>query len=205
MLLFFIGLICFPTLLLNYTVKTEYEDKIYSNDQLSNIPEIRVGIVFGAGINNEGQYPSLILKDRLDTAVELYMLGKVQKLIVSGDNRFKDYNEPQVMKSYLLSAGIKEFDIQEDFAGRSTFETCYRAKEIFSISKAVLVTQSFHLPRALFSCESLGIEVTGASADKNIYPNLVYNIFREKFALLRTFYHVYIYPPQVVHGEQIII
>ncbi len=169
------------------------------------IPDTRIAIVFGAGVNKNSQEPSLILRDRLDTVIDLYNLGKVQKIIVSGDNRFQNYNEPQVMNLYLIEKGVRDFDIQADYAGRSTYETCYRAKEIFGVSNAILVTQEFHLPRALFICETLGIKVSGASSDRNIYQTQRYNLIRERFALVRTFYNLYIIHPKVVLGEKIVI
>lgn len=203
--LFFSGLVILPIILLNIVVYFEFQDQIYRQDNLEEIPDKRIAIVFGAGVSRNGQQPSPILKDRLDTAVELYNLGKVQKIIVSGDNRFKNYNEPQVMNSYLIEKGVRDFDIQADYAGRSTYETCYRAKEIFGVSSATLISQEFHLPRALFTCETLGIEVEGASSDKNVYQSQTYNLIRERFALIRSFYNLYIVHPNVVLGEKIVI
>lgn len=203
--LFFSGLFLLPVILLNISVFIEYQDQIYKKERFEEIPDTRIAIVFGAGVSRNGQQPSLILQDRLDTVVELYSLGKIQKIIVSGDNRFKDYNEPQVMNLYLIEKGVRDFDIQADYAGRSTYETCYRAKEIFGVSNATLISQEFHLPRALFTCETLGIKVNGASSDKNTYPTQKYNLIRERFALIRSFYNLYIIHPDVVLGEKIVI
>ena len=164
-----------------------------------------MGIVFGAGLDKKAENPSIILRDRLDTAVILYNSGKVQKLIVSGDNRFVNYDEPTVMYEYLIKEGVSEFDIERDYAGRNTYDTCFRAKEIFGVSEAVLISQEFHLPRALFTCQNLGFQVQGASADRNIYIKRYYNNFRETFAMIDTFIKVYISPPEVVLGEKIVI
>ncbi len=203
--LFFLGLFIIPVILLNISVYYEYQNQIFEQDKFEELPDTRIAIVFGAGVSRDGQQPSLILRDRLDTAIELYNLGKIQKIIVSGDNRFKNYNEPQVMNSYLIEKGVRDFDIQADYAGRSTYETCYRAKEIFGISSATLISQEFHLPRALFTCEILGIEVNGASSDRNIYQTQNYNLIRERFALVRSFYNLFIVHPNVVLGDKIII
>lgn len=99
-----------------------------------------------------------ILRDRVQTAVQLYQLGKVNKLLMSGDNRVVDYNEPEAMRQYALGLdGIPDEDIVLDYAGRRTYDTCYRASAIFQVNSAVLVTQDFHLPRAIFLCNWFGV------------------------------------------------
>jgi SanA protein len=203
--LFLFGLIVIPIFVVNFFVRREFQELIFTESEFENIRNTRVGIIFGAGLDRNAENPSLILKDRLDTAVILYKSGKIQKLIVSGDNRFENYDEPTVMYEYLIEQGISEFDIERDFAGRSTYETCFRAKEIFGISEAVLITQEFHLPRALFACENLGIQGQGSSSDRNIYTKRYYNNFRETFAMVDTFIKVYILPPTVVLGDKIVI
>lgn len=191
--------------MVNFYVRKEFQEIIYPEAEFQNISDTRVGIVFGAGLDKKAENPSIILRDRLDTAVILYNSGKVQKLIVSGDNRFVNYDEPTVMYEYLVKEGVSEFDIERDFAGRNTYDTCFRAKEIFGVSEAVLISQEFHLPRALFTCQNLGIQVQGASADRNIYVKRYYNNFRETFAMIDTFIKVYISPPEVILGDKIVI
>lgn len=203
--LFLFGLIVIPLFVVNFYVRKEFREIIYSETEFQNINDTRVGIVFGAGLDKKAENPSIILRDRLDTAVILYNSGKVQKLIVSGDNRFVNYDEPTVMYEYLIKEGVSEFDIERDYAGRNTYDTCFRAKEIFGVSEAVLISQEFHLPRALFTCQNLGIQVQGASADRNIYVKRYYNNFRETFAMIDTFIKVYISPPEVVLGDKIVI
>lgn len=203
--LFFFGLIIIPLFIVNFFIRKEFQELIFPETEFQNISDTRVGIVFGAGLDKRAENPSIILKDRLDTAVILYNSGKVQKLIVSGDNRFVNYDEPTVMFEYLIKEGISEFDIERDFAGRNTYDTCFRAKEIFGVSEAVLISQEFHLPRALFTCQNLGIQVQGASADRNIYVKRFYNNFRETFAMIDTFIKVYISPPEVILGDKIVI
>ena len=131
-------------------------------------PPRRVAIVFGARIYPDGRL-SAMLRDRVETAVQLYHAGKVQKLLMSGDNRFADYDEPGRMRDYAISRGVPAEDIQPDYAGRRTYDTCYRAKAIFQVDSVVLVTQNFHLPRALFTCRNLGLDAVGASADLQTY------------------------------------
>ena len=108
-----------------------------------------VVIVFGAGLRRDGT-PTTVLRDRVETAAELYRQGKVEKLLMSGDNRFVDYNEPEAMRQYALQLGIPDEDIVLDYAGRRTYDTCYRAGAIFGVKKVILVTQLFHLPRAIY-------------------------------------------------------
>ncbi len=128
----------------------------------------RVAIIFGAGLRRDGT-PTEVLRDRIAAGVRLYQAKRVEKLLMSGDNRFIEYNEPAAMKAYALSLGVPEEDIVLDFAGRRTYDTCYRAKAIFGVDRAILVTQRFHLPRALLTCNRLGLQVEGVPADLQAY------------------------------------
>lgn len=169
---------------------------------IDNVPSDRVAIVFGAGLRYDGT-PTAILRDRVDTAVELYHQGKVNKLLMSGDNSFVDYNEPEAMRQYALSLGIPDQDIALDYAGRRTYDTCYRASAIFQVSSAILVTQNFHLPRALFLCNSFGVESNGVPAN-NIYfrkiSRFIWNV-RELFATTQAVWDVYVTKPLPILGE----
>jgi SanA protein len=167
-----------------------------------NVPARRVAIVFGAGLRNDGT-PTAILKDRVETAAQLYHQGKVKKLLMSGDNRFVDYNEPEAMRQYALALGVPGEDIVLDYAGRRTYDTCYRARAIFQVDSAILVTQSFHLPRALFLCNCLGVESTGVEANNIYFRKLslfVWNI-REMFATTQAIWDVYVAKPVLVLGD----
>lgn len=162
----------------------------------------RVAIVFGAEVKKDGT-PSAVLRDRVETAVELYKNGKVEKLLMSGDNRFVDYNEPEAMRQYAVSLGVPNEAIVLDYAGRRTYDTCYRAKEIFQVDSAILVTQGFHLPRSLFLCNSFGVEAVGVNADNYYYLKrlrLVWYI-RETLATTQAVWDVYIRHPLPVLGE----
>ncbi|MBI5946453.1 MAG: YdcF family protein [Chloroflexi bacterium] len=173
-----------------------------STHTVKNVPADRVAIVFGAGLRYDGT-PTAILRDRVETAVQLYQNGKVSKLLMSGDNSVVDYNEPEAMRQYALSLGIPDEDITLDFAGRRTYDTCYRASAIFQVQSAILVTQSFHLPRALFLCNSLGVKSSGVAAD-NIYfrkiSRLIWNA-REFFATTQAVWDVYLAKPLPILGE----
>jgi SanA protein len=146
-----------------------------------------------------------MLRDRVETAVRLYQAGKVEKLLLSGDNRFEDYDEPGRMMDYALSRGVPAEDMQPDYAGRRTYDTCYRAREIFGLGSAVLVTQDFHLPRALFTCDQLGLEVVGVAADLQPYSrrSLAWSTVREIPALLTALVDVIRQAPPPVLGDPI--
>ena len=153
-----------------------------------------VAIVFGAGVR--GDNPSAMLYDRVASAVDLYKLGKVSKLLMSGDD-----NEPDVMRNVALKLGVPDEAIVLDLAGRSTYETCYRAREIFDVRTAVLVTQEFHLDRALFTCNALGVDAVGLVADQRPYRSLTYYNLREIAATANAFLELYITRPVPVLGE----
>ena len=168
-------------------------------------PKRPVAIVFGAG----GRFKpsasgrlSPMLQDRMDTAIALYKAGKVRKLLVSGDNRFANYNEPGRMYDYAVARGVPARDVVRDYAGRRTYDTCYRAAEIFGVTQAVLITQRFHLPRALFTCRNLGVESVGLSADRRTYLSNPYYQLRDAVASLRAWWDVKIARPEPVLGAK---
>ncbi len=176
-----------------------YEKNIYAD--INVIPIHKVGIVFGAGVKENGQ-PSDVLKDRLKTAAELYKAGKIEKILVSGDNRFENYNEPESMYEYLTGTlGIPEENVFQDFAGRRTFDTCIRAKEIFGVEEAILITQEYHLKRAIFTCEGVGIKSVGFSATRQPYVLDKYFKLRELAATYKAFFDVYIWQPDYIAGK----
>jgi SanA protein len=169
----------------------------------ADAPSAPVAIVFGAGIQADGS-PSLILADRVATAADLYRSGKVAKLLLSGDNRFVDYNEPQSMYDYGLRLGIPASAMVRDYAGRRTYDTCLRARDIFRVNRALLVSQAYHLDRALLTCETLGIEVQGVSADRSAYPSEPFRGWwmRELPAATGALWDLLIMPPRnVVLGD----
>ena len=179
-------------------VQWTYGRSIYTVEE---VPEDDVAIVFGAAVY--GDRLSGILSDRMDTAVQLYQNGTVQKIIVSGDNRFEDYDEPTAMMEYAIEHGVAAEDIQPDFAGRRTYDTCYRAREIFQLESAILVTQRFHLPRALFTCQQLGIEVAGVASDPQLYRDAGWYEARETLATAVAFWDVIRKQPAPILGDPI--
>ena len=182
-----------------------YDRYIYSLDQIDSQKDIpSTGIVFGAGIEKDGT-PSSLLKERLDKAAEAYQKGVVSTLLVSGDNRFLNYNEPQAMKEYLITEkSVPESNIQQDFAGRSTYETCERASKIFQVKRALLFTESTHLPRALYLCRHFSIEAYGIKTDGVIAGELLEGQKRrEVLARIKAFYNVHINGEPTVLGDPI--
>jgi len=168
----------------------------------ADVPPSRAAIVFGAGLRRDGS-PTPVLQDRVQTAVELYFAGKVEKILMSGDNRFLDYNEPGAMFNYARALGVPSDDIVLDFAGRRTYDTCYRAKAIFGLEEAVLVTQRFHLPRAILLCSQLGIQAQGVPSDQRTYRRSSRAIWsaRETIATFTAFIDLWVRKPLPVLGD----
>ena len=161
----------------------------------------RVAIVFGAGVRSDGS-PKDALYDRVVTAVELYRAGRVRKLLMSGDNPTHQYDEPTAMKQTAMQLGVPESDIVLDFAGRRTYDTCYRAKEIFEVRKAVLVTQEFHQARALYLCSNLGVDSVGITANRRKYEGENYWAFREFFSIASAWFEMNFLPFEPVKGDK---
>ena len=169
---------------------------------VENVPCTHIAIVFGAGLLRDGS-AGPVLSDRVETAVNLYQQGKVNKLLMSGDNRFIEYNEPEAMRRYALERGVPDEDIVLDYAGRRTYDTCYRAKHIFQGDTAILVTQPFHLPRALFLCNWFDVEATGVEANNRYFlkRSRIYWNARELFANFQAVWDVMITKPLPVLGN----
>lgn len=169
---------------------------------LETSPSEPVAIVFGAGLYRNGS-PTPVLRDRIETAADLYRAGKVEKLLMSGDNSTPNYNEPGAMRDFALDLGIPEQDIILDYAGRRTYDTCYRAREIFHLDSAILVTQSFHLPRALYTCNALGISAVGVSADLRQYRRFSRTFWnlRETVATTVALWEIYVSQPTPILGN----
>jgi vancomycin permeability regulator SanA len=128
-----------------------------------HIPKHHVAIVLGAGVMPNGK-PSPYLQRRLDSAVDLYKAGKADILLLSGDNSTIHYNEPFAMQEYAMAKGVDKKDMVLDYAGFNTYDSCYRAKAIFNVTQAIVVSQTYHLPRALWTCNHLGVKSVGVAA-----------------------------------------
>ena len=187
-----------PVALRWYTDR-RYRSRIYS---VETAPARRVAIVFGAGYWAEGQL-SDVLADRVYIAAQLYNQGKVRKLLMTGDNSALDYNEPKQMRDYALKLGVPSDDIVLDYAGRRTYDSCYRANYIFGVTDAILVTQAYHLDRALFTANNLGIDAVGVGADRRDYYYIRRYWWRELLATSLAWWEVAIAHPEPILGEKL--
>lgn len=159
-------------------------------------------MVLGASVNPDGT-PSQMLEDRLETGIALYSMGVAPKLLLTGDNGQMEYNEVQVMKNYAVAAGVPEEDIFLDHAGFSTYDSIYRASYVFGVESMIVVTQEYHLYRALHGCKKMGIEAMGASADQDIYSGQEKREGREILARVKDFGKWIIKPEATFLGEAI--
>ena len=174
--------------------------QIYSDSTL--VPSHEVAIVFGAAVLPSGA-PSDVLRDRLDVAADLFDDERVRAIIVSGDNRTEEYNEPEAMAQYLIhERQVPEEAVFQDFAGRRTYDTCARAHALWGVEDALLITQGFHLPRAIWLCEHLGIEADGISASLQQYVKADWFEFREVLAIYKAFVDIYLWEPDYIGGSE---
>lgn len=154
-----------------------------------------VGIVLWAAVYNNST-PSWILKDRLQVAYDAYEAWKIKKILVSGDNSQMSYNEPEVMKNYLIELWVKKDDIYLDYAGFETYDSVYRAKDVFLTNELVIFTQDFHLKRAMYISKKLWIDTFGVETNLQKYLREDYYDFREIFARIKAFIYVEILKPK---------
>lgn len=176
-----------------------HEPQYYSSEN-----SVDAIIVLGAAMYKSG--PSLMLRDRLDAAVSLYKAGISKRILVSGDHGNTNYNEVQGMHDYLLDAGVIDEHIFMDHAGFNTYSSMYRAKEVFLIESAIISTQEFHLPRAVYLANSLGIDASGVICDQQDYFFVIRNKAREFLARVKDWYQAEIFKPEPQYlGEPISI
>ncbi len=186
--------------LINNRVQSQFADKI--KDSITEIPvesPPRIAIVLGAKVWENGE-PSNVLYDRVVTAAELYRAGRVGKILMSGDNPTENYDEPTAMKLTAVKLGVPANDIILDFAGRRTYDTCFRAKEIFEIQKAIIVTQEFHQARTLYLCNNLGVDSIGVTANRRKYEGARYWEFREFFSRASAWFEINFLPFEPIGG-----
>ena len=171
----------------NYQIVSS-SDK-YIVKQISDIPQAQAVLLLGAKVKSDGT-PSGILQDRIDTAIELYQAKKVSKILVSGDHGTKQYDEVNAMRKYLLDKNIPAQDIFLDHAGFDTYDSFYRARDIFQAQSLIVDTQNFHLNRALYIGKQLGLNVVGFSADKHVYVDMWQLQIREVLARTKAYFTV---------------
>ena len=175
-----IAVIVLIVLGINLYVRLSTKKQIIKENEYANLSDIDCIIILGAGI--WGDKPSPMLEDRLLEGIKLYQNNVSDKIIMSGDNGKEEYNEVEIMKNYAKEKGIPSENIFMDHAGFSTYESIYRAKEIFEAKKVVIVTQKYHLYRALYVANQLGLEAYGVGADPRQYVGATYREIREILA-----------------------
>ncbi len=159
-------------------------------------------IVLGASVYPDGT-PSGILQDRLDDGIALYFAGAAPKIIMSGDNGTESYNECWAMKQYAISQGVPSEDVFCDHAGFSTYETMYRARHVFGADRVVIATQTYHLYRAVYDAQGVGMEAIGVPSDYGEYANQSWYDIREVFARTKDFFQVLFSVPSTFVGDPI--
>lgn len=192
--------------LLNNQVSQALDGKGYTEADIKSLMKDNENadciLVLGAGVYSDGT-PTPMLKDRLDRGIQLYKLKLAPKILLSGDNGQVEYNEVAVMLSYALEQGIPEEDIFLDHAGFSTYESMYRAKAIFNVKKALVVTQKYHEFRALYIGKRLGLDVIGISANDTSYSGNIYREIREVLAREKDFFQCIFKPEPTYLGDTI--
>ena len=169
---------------INAWVQLSVDSCILTPESATELEGVDCIIVLGCGVSASGD-PSPMLEDRLKRGVALYEDGAAPKLLMSGDHGRENYNEVAVMKKYAVDAGVPAEDVFMDHAGFSTYETMYRAKEIFCAKKVIVVTQQYHLYRALYIARSLGLDAYGVSGDYRSYGGQLYRDLREILARVK--------------------
>ena len=185
----------------NALVVLTTEDDIVSVDEASGYQADAI-VVLGASVFADGT-PSTILQDRLDCGIALYKAGAAPKIIMSGDNSTEHYNECAAMKRYAIAQGVPSEDIFCDHAGFSTYESMYRARDVFGAKRIVIVSQKYHLYRALYVAERLGLDAYGVSADLRPYAGQEARELREVLARNKDFFTAIVQPPPTFLGDPI--
>ncbi len=200
-LIILISTIIYITILINDYVVLSTKNRVISIEESKTINDIDCIIVLGAGIRKDG--PSLLLEDRLIRGIELYNENISPKIIMSGDHGKRTYDEVNIMKDYAIKKGVPSKDIFMDHAGFSTYDSMYRTKKIFKAKKVIIVTQEYHLPRALFIARKLGLDAYGVASEGNNYSGQKYRDMREFLARNKDFVKTIFKPKSKYLGEEI--
>lgn len=183
---------------------SQYIKSMANGYMTADVPEVDCILILGAGLTEEGT-PSLVLRDRLDKAIELYQQGISDRLLMSGDHGRESYNEVNAMKQYAVDAGIPADHIFMDHAGFSTYESIYRARDVFQVKSLAIVTQPYHEYRAVYIAMKLGLDVYGTPSKATQYQGSWMLEMREKLARTKEFFNLVIQPEPTYLGEPISI
>lgn len=196
------GVLAFVSVsIINTYVKASVEDRIITPDEAAQMDTDCI-IVLGAGVWDGGR-PSPMLEDRLLQGIELYQNGASDRLLMSGDHGRKEYDEVNVMKQFAVERGIASEHVFMDHAGFSTYESLYRAKDVFEAGKVVVVTQKYHMYRALYIADKLGLHACGVASDPRRYAGQDLRDLREVLARVKDFFIVIVRPKPTYLGETI--
>ncbi len=189
-------------ILLNHHVKESVREHILTPEEAVDLKDVDCILILGAGIWSNNR-PSAMLEDRLMEGINLYQKGVSNRLLMSGDHGRLEYDEVNVMKDFASDAGIPTSDIFMDHAGFSTYESIYRARDIFEADKLIIVTQGYHLYRALYIADRLGIEAYGVASDPRVYAGQNYRELRELLARVKDYFYCLIQPEPTYLGDSI--
>ncbi|MGJ8684049.1 MAG: SanA/YdcF family protein [Nonlabens sp.] len=187
-------------IILQFHIKRSSRDVIFEN--ADELEPAYVGLVLGASVRPDKSL-SPILQDRVDKALELYEKGIIKRFLLSGDHGQKDYDEVNAMKTYLNNKGVPDQDIFLDHAGFDTYDSMFRAHEVFQIDKAIVITQKFHLPRAIYVGRKMGLELQGYIADNREYPGNAHFTRREWLANIKAWIELNIEKSPTYSGDAI--
>lgn len=182
-------------------VVSSAKDRIITADEAAELENTDCVLILGAGVRNGS--PTPMLRDRLITGISLYKSGAAPKIIMSGDHGREDYDEVNVMKSYAVENGVPDGDVFMDHAGFSTYDSVYRAKAVFEADSIIIVTQKYHLYRALYIADKLGVNAVGVSADLDDYSGQLKRDLREIAARDKDFFSCLFKPEPKYLGEKI--
>jgi len=199
-ILIMVSLLFAIVLLIYWQVNAFTKPYRYSN--YHDIPKTEAVLILGAKVLDNGKLCD-ILKDRVDTALDLYKNKLANKILVSGDHGTKNYDEVNAIKDYLLANGVSAFDIFLDHAGFNTYDSLYRARDIFKVKSLTITTQEFHLPRAVYIGKALGLEAYGLKADRHTFKDISKNYVREIPADFDSFIKIIFHTKPKFLGETI--
>ncbi len=189
-------------LVINGFMKSSVKDEIYSGDESSEIPEVDCIMILGAGLQEDGT-PSLVLRDRLDRGIELYQKGISNRILMTGDHGREEYDEVNAMKQYAIDAGVPAENIFMDHAGFSTYESMYRARDVFEVKSVAIVTQPYHEYRAVYTAKELGLTAYGTPSVETEYQGSWVLEAREMLARVKEFMNLLVKPEPTYLGEKI--
>lgn len=187
---------------ISFYVKASVRGRLLSREDAAKMEDVDCILILGCLVRENGEM-SVMLKDRMDEGIALYHAGAAGKILVSGDHGRTDYDEVNRMKAYAVENGVPAEDVFMDHAGFSTYESMYRARDIFGVKRMIVVTQKYHLYRAVYNARALGMDAWGVPADPRRYGGQLYRDLREVLAQDKDFLYCLIQPKPTYLGEAI--